>query len=144
MAPTGENGGIYHPQCEGPLTIECLREIVSRRYYKEHGFTMLIVAAYVGSVLLVQRLINEAIEVNLRDKLGRSALWWAAHGWGGHRFTKWMAFQLWQCIDFKTSNIGLVGVGFILIVVADVALEKRERDKQEAGHSKVSTSFQWE
>jgi len=81
---------VYSPYTEGPLTMDLLERIVRRKHYSEEGCTKLMVAAYVGHWSLVDQLVKEGADIHRPDRHGRSALWWAAHGWGGPKFASMM------------------------------------------------------
>ena len=74
---------VYDPAIEGPLTPSLLDKIVERKYYREQGYTKLMVAAFVGDLSLVKQLLKEGQRTEDLDKRGHSVQWWAKRGLGG-------------------------------------------------------------
>jgi ankyrin repeat protein len=58
-----------------------LEELVERRGNKRMGFSMLIIAFFVGDIDLVEELLEDGMDPNQTDINGRSAIWWAENGW---------------------------------------------------------------
>jgi hypothetical protein len=78
---TNKNWSPYHPGYDGPLTMKKLDELTEREFYKEKGFTKLMIAVWIGDSALVLELLKGGEDPKMRDRVHNyDAFDWARDG----------------------------------------------------------------